>query len=477
MMLGVIMLVSLLTRSLSHAFEYKSNYYSVAKEVINWKKNSLDIPSNKDLLSERSLIYAGTASIDWYAISLGRLGLSDSFKPYLDKVERNIITRYQAEGQLDRVRATEWHRTGLAILSCGGDPTRLKDGEINLVEDGSYNRGRKMALDAQGDNALFWGLILMDGMRYKIPETAVDTRENLVKSILGKQRSDGGFAFGNISSPDATGMALQALAPYYNIDGAIRVAIDQAVCYLSNIQQQNGRFLTNGEESCESLVQAIIGLCSLGINPEKDSRFVKNGHNLVEAFLSFQQPDRGFGHLSNQGRSDSIASEQALLALTALIRFDLRLRNLYDFRKEPDSGIKEMIQKLDTEIEQLKGKSEKEEIEQLYLKYMEIPVQERSYVRNYGELLEVMNEFNLTKNNENFWPSMNQNSSGAGTVIRIQDGKEIVINKQVSVNKKEKQNVTRKVLVMGLSFSLLSLIIALKVIRKKMQTRKKDDID
>ena len=474
MMLGVIMLVSLLTRSLSHAFEYKSNYYSVAKEVINWKKNSLDIPSNKDLLSERSLIYAGTASIDWYAISLGRLGLSDSFKPYLDKVERNIITRYQAEGQLDRVRATEWHRTGLAILSCGGDPTRLKDGEINLVEDGSYNRGKKMALGAQGDNALFWGLILMDGMRYKIPETAVDTREKIIQSILGKQKLDGGFAFGNISSPDATGMALQALAPYYNIDGAIRVAIDQAVCYLSNIQQQNGRFLTNGEESCESLVQAIIGLCSLGINPEKDSRFVKNGHSLVEAFLTFQQPDRGFGHLSNQGRSDSMASEQALLALTALIRFDLRLRNLYDFRKEPDSSMKEMIRKLDIEIEQLKGKPENEKIEQLYLKYQEIPIQERSYVRNYGELLEAMNELNLTKSDENFWSSMNQNSSGAGTVIRIQDGTEIVINKHVSVSEKRKWNVTRRVLVMGLSFLLFILIIVLNKIRKHKQTREND---
>lgn len=419
-------IVTCLYSSLVVCARNNNNEYLVrAKEVIKWKKSSLDISKKKDLFSNDFLKDAGTSTSDWYAIALGRLGLSDSYYAYLAVIEKNIVERYQSKSQLDRVRATEWHRIGLAILSCGGDPTQLKNGTINLIEDGSYNRGKKMPLGAQGDNALFWGLILMDGMRYKVPEQAVDNREKLTHSILGMQKPDGGFAFGENSSPDATGMALQALAPYYNGDGAIRVAIDQAVNYLSKVQQLNGRFFTGGEENGESIVQVIIGLCSLGIDPASDPRFVKDGHSLVQALLSFQQPDGGFGHLSNQGKSDSIASEQALLALTALERFDKRMHNLYDFRNEPNVGIKEMILDLDTAIEELGDKPEPKKVKELYDNYLVIPPEERSYVRKYNMLADAMCTLSLPKKDESFWTSMNQNTGGRGYIIRLQDETEI----------------------------------------------------
>lgn len=424
-MLCIAIMSSLIPLHSSYASSDHTEYLTIAKNVIKWKKSSLGISQKEDLFSNRLIKDAGTSTADWYAIALGRLGMSESYYAYLSVLEKNIIERYKSESQLDRVRATEWHRTGLAILSCGGDPTQIKNGKINLIEDGSYNRGKKIPLGAQGDNGLFWGLILMDGMRYKIPNQAVDNREKLVRSIIGRQQSDGGFAFGKNSSPDATGMVLQALAPYSNSDGEIRVAIDQAVNYLSKEQQPNGRFLTGKEENCESLVQVIIGLCSLGIDPEKDPRFVKDGHSLVQAFLGFQQPDGGFGHLSNQGKADSIASEQALLALAALERYDKRLHNLYDFRNEPNVGIKEQIEDLDAAIDELGNKPDPKRVKVLYDQYLVIPPEERSYVRNYKVLHDYMKSFDITKKDESFMTIMDQNSCGKGFIIRLQDETEI----------------------------------------------------
>lgn len=428
MILCVVMIISLMGKEPSYAATYSKDYLSISKEVINWKKRTLEISKDQDLFTKKFLMQAGTSGVDWYAIGIGRLGMSDSYHAYLKAIEQNIVRRYRSTNQLDVVRATEWHRTGLAILSCGGDPTQLQKGTINLVEDGCYNRGKKMPLNAQGDNAWFWALILMDGLRYKIPEQAVDQREQLTRSILSKQQPDGGFSFGKNSSPDATGMALQALAPYYNKDKLIRNAIDQAIEYLSLTQKTNGNYSNDGDESCESLVQVIIGLCSIGIDPQKDSRFIKNGHNLVEAFLKFQQKDGGFGHMSNQGRSDSIASEQALLALTALIRFDKRLHNIYDFRNEPNTGIKDLIVDLDTAIMQLKDKPDVSRIKELYNNYLVIPAQERSYVRNYHILANLMESSQVAEVEEDFWDIMNQNECGNGYLFSLQDETELSLD-------------------------------------------------
>ena len=445
-MLGVVMAASLFSCPVTYASNGGSEYLIAAKEIIEWKKDSLHIPRKEDLFSKQFLTGAGTSSADWYAIAMGRLGFSNSYYAYIDVAEKNIVDRYQSKDQLDRIRATEWHRSGLAILSCGGDPTQLKDGKINLVQDGSYNRGKKMPLAAQGNNALFWGLILMDAMRYKIPDDAVDHRENVIQSILEKQHMDGGFTFGGKSSPDATGMALQALAPYYNSMETTRVAIDKAIKYLSNEQQSNGRLLSGGEENCESIVQAIIGLCSVGINPDVDERFVKDGHSLVQAMMSFRQPDGGFGHLPNQEKSDSIASEQVLLALTALDRFDKRLHNLYDFRNEPNVGIKELISDLDDQIGELGENPDSNIVEVLANNFLVIPIEERSYVRNYSILINTMNELNIPDHSVDLFRGMNQNSSGNGYIINLLDEMEVNSQeyKQVDQNPlKENQEIKK----------------------------------
>ena len=123
-------------------------------------------------------------------------------------------------------------------------------------------------------------------------------------------------------------MALQALAPYRESCGT---QIENALNCLSALQQPDGGFESWGSESCESIAQVIVALTALGIDPEQDARFIKNGSSLLSALLTFRTSDGTFAHDGSM-QSDLMATEQAMLALAALARLRDGRNSLYDMR-------------------------------------------------------------------------------------------------------------------------------------------------
>lgn len=448
-LIGVILVSPLGTHRIiaanSFAETRSDEYLALAADIIAWKKSSLGLNVDEDLLGSSLLEHAGTSVADWYAIGLSRLGFADDYFSYYAVLERNIFDRYQTESGLDSLKATEWQRSGLAVLAAGGDPTNVADGTINLLADGSYDRGKTLELDAQGLSGLVWGLILMDSLRYDIPSSAHDSRVDVIVSILAYQQEDGGFGPNDVSSIDLSLMAIQALAPYYNEEdvyvyerNADRVELQQSVsevinkslAYLSSVQQVSGGFLTNAkEESAETNAQAILALCSLGISLS-DERFVKDGNTIYDALLAFRQLDGGFAHsLSETDQRDQVvsndlASQQALLALAALARSELRLRTIYDFRPEASAEIKEQIRELEARIEDLGADATLDDLERIYEVYLDLPAEERSYVRNYRKLATARTEQGL-ENTSGLLKAMEQNLCGKGSMTNLVDGKEI----------------------------------------------------
>lgn len=337
-------------------------YKDTIDQVIACAKTANGIAADQPLFSGEFLKNAGTTAGDWYAIALSRLGYEEDYQAYLSALTTYVEDKYKEDNKLDATKATEWHRIALAYLSTGGDPTYAgtdKDGKtINLIADGTYDFELKQGkpLDAQGINGLVWALITLDSMRYDVPMNTTVTRTSLIEQILERQNEDGGFALsGTESDPDVTAMVLQALALYTGDNAGyavtndelvsmspylmeeLDVAIDKALTYLSSIQQSNGDFLAWGTSSCETVCQTIIALCSLGINPLEDERFIKDGNTLVDALMSYQLVDGGFAHsLLSSTMSDSMASGQALCALTALCRFRQFGAALYDYRNWAD---------------------------------------------------------------------------------------------------------------------------------------------
>lgn len=357
---AVICLLSYIPAS---AAGYKSSaeLYDIANGIINWKRLDNGVTEG-NFFNDKFLSLAGTTPGDWYPIGMSRLGVEEDYDRYLAVLKAYVEKKYREKGKLHAAKATEWHRISLAVLAAGGDPTSFGTDEngnpINLIADGTYDRGKTASLGRQGINGWIWGLIALDSMRYEIPEGSFYSRDDIITEILCRQLADGGFAlYGKTSDPDITAMALQALAPYYTskkvyrytlksskqeISRTVKQVIDESLSCLSRLQTEDGDFISWGTQNAESTAQAAVALCSLNIDPQKDARFIKNGKTLIDGILKYRMPDGGFAHSytydpDNPGakpdKSNSMAGEQVLYALAAVIRQQKGQSALYDFRK------------------------------------------------------------------------------------------------------------------------------------------------
>lgn len=452
--LGIIFLLAVLILGSSYKDVYGSNHqdYSadellqIMEDIVIWKKNSLGISKDEMLFGNLFLKNAGDSSADWYPFAIGRMGYAEDYESYLAVIEQVVANRYQKEEKLSESKATEWHRISLAILSCGGDPTALTgtDGSpINLVADGTYNRVEGESMGIQGLNGWIWGLILLDSMRYRIPETGTVSRDGIIMEILSYQNTDGGFSLkgGTDTDVDITAMAIQALAPYYNSEQQytyqnrvtkneeckkVRDAIEQALEILSVLQLEDGDFNSWGTDNLESTAQVLVALCCLNINPLMDERFQKGESTLLDGIMKYRQADGGFIHSkiydeenpgSNPDESNSMASEQALYALTAFCRYQSGMRSLYDFRMEMNQELKERIRKVEEEIEHMDGKEQA--VRQAFEAYKQIPAEERCYVKNYKTLAEAMESAGIPNDSEYLSSAMEQNSGGNGAITSL----------------------------------------------------------
>ena len=378
--------------------------------IVSWCAGRLGV-SEDAMLSTQSAEYAAAGGLDWYTLYMYRAGYENDYAAYGSALEDAVSQKYQENGGLDRVRASEWHRTGLAATACGGDAlafgTNATGEKINLVADGVYDRGKTEDLGAQGINGLTWGLLLLDSRGYSVPAGAADTRETILTRILSAQSAERGFSLsGEGVSADLTAMTLQALAPYQNsthvftvtdkatgttVERTVSEAIELALGALSACQMENGGFGDDGESS-ESAAQVIIALCALGIDPATDARFVKRGGSVLDALLRFAKPDGGFAHTLEKGAdgSNAMAGEQALGALTAYMRFKDGLHSLYDLRGETDAETAEAVRALREEIDALAAAGTEPDAAtaaELQARYDAIPAGERRYVFNYTYLL------------------------------------------------------------------------------------------
>lgn len=275
-----------------------------------------------DLLETLGTPNVGSVGGEWMVIGLARSGRTVP-DGYYENVVKYVQENCNADERLDENRATDNARVILALTAIGKDVTNV--GGHNLLaglDEMSY-------VTYQGINGPIWTLIALDSHDYA-PQGDV-TREKLIDAILGAQLPDGGWdMMGKAADTDITAMAIQALAPYYDTNDAVKAAVDKALDALSAMQNDDGTFSTafSGKTS-ESTAQVIVALTALGINPATDSRFIKNGVNAVDGLCSFYVDGGGFRHIAS-GDLDGMATEQSYYALAAYYRLLAGQTSLYD---------------------------------------------------------------------------------------------------------------------------------------------------
>lgn len=283
---------------------------------------------------------------EWAVVGLARDGKITAEES--DKYCKRIAAYVKNAGSstLSSAYSSDNSKVIISLASLGYDATDVNG--VNLLEplaDLNY-------VTKQGINGPVWALLAFDSHAYKIPvakegETQT-TREALVDIILKTQLDGKGWAYSGTSSDvDMTCMALQALTPYYNKgDKAVDEAVDNAILWLSTVQDENGIFSTGELKTSESCSQVIVTLSGLGINPNDDPRFIKNGNSAVDGLLSFKASDGGFIHAGTVKKSNALATQQGYYALVAFDRMLSGSRSLFDmsdtelrkFTAQPDKG-------------------------------------------------------------------------------------------------------------------------------------------
>lgn len=263
---------------------------------------------------------AGSIGGEWMVLGLARGGfaVADS---YYDSVLAYVSENIDDNGRLHEKKSTLNCRFIVALTALGRDVTDV--GGHNLLS----GLNELDYLKKVGVTGLIWALIAFDCGNYPTPDGV--TREALVQGILDYRTSDGGWAnSGDRSDPDVTAMAMQALAPYRE-QTEVASALDTAVALLSQMQDDTGNFPSQYGSSSESIAQIIVALCTLGIDPNTDARFIKGGISAVDALLSYHSADGGFRHILS-GKTDGTATEQGFYALTAWLRLLDGKTALYD---------------------------------------------------------------------------------------------------------------------------------------------------
>ncbi len=287
---------------------------SVSKDVVLRKSYEIS-----DYFATLEASVANSICGEWMVLGLARgEKISNNFaNEYYNKAV-NFIAENNSP-KIHRSKSTENSRMIIALTSIGKDVTNIAG--YNLLDplvDFAY-------VKKQGINGPVWALIALDTINYDIPRNDnvidVTTREKLIEYILSKQLETGGWDNRNtMIDVDITSMVLQALAPYYNNNSDVKTAVNKALKALSDSQNSNGSFSTWGTACSESCAQVITALISLGIDPEKDSRFIKNNISVLDAMMSYSVKS-GFSHDNNNKHYDQMATEQCYYALVSYERF------------------------------------------------------------------------------------------------------------------------------------------------------------
>ena len=271
----------------------------------------------------------GTSAGEWTVLSLARGEYFNKdnvyFTDYYNRIVETVNTTAASvnkNGALHKIKSTENSRVIMALSSIGKDATAV--GDWNLIAPfNDFNWIKK-----QGINGPIFALIALDTNDYETEDTTI--RQQCIDFILDAQFEDGGWALsGSTADPDITAMALQALAPYKS-QSNVATAAEEAISTLSAIQNSNGGYASWGTVNSESCAQVIVALTTWGINPDTDSRFVKNGKSVVDALLAhYLEDESAFEHVIDSG-ADGMATDQACYALVAYKRLVTGKTSLYD---------------------------------------------------------------------------------------------------------------------------------------------------
>ena len=277
----------------------------------------------------------GTNAGEWTVFSLARGNHLAKDNAYFTDYYNRIVTtvneiaaEVNMNGALDKNKSTENSRLIVALSAIGKNATAV--GDWNLVE--AYSANGINWIKKQGMNGTIWTLIALDSGNYETSDPTI--RQQCIDSILEARHNDGGWSLvtakAQPSNVDITCMTLTALYPYRN-QPAVAEACAEAIEWLSESQLTSGGFPYGQGETSESCAWAIVALTTWGINPDTDSRFIKDGKSPIDNLLTYYVEEEAMFEHGKGAGSNAMATDQGCYALVAYDRFIGGEKALYDY--------------------------------------------------------------------------------------------------------------------------------------------------
>lgn len=266
---------------------------------------------------------------DWWAMDMGAYARAypDKGVALTEAAKQNYInaaiTAIQSAGATD----TTYDKAILALTANGVDVTKLYP-----TANSSTALNAITLLNKADKSTSAWSAPYTLAAYNQADFTGTQNYEQqLVEALLRAQKADGSWdEWGTI---DTTANVLAGLA-FYVGDSRVKTAIDKAVDYLATQLGESGIYSDAfSGPNANSTAMVIIGLTAVGVDPEKDARFSRNGLSVVEGLMSFALANNtGFGFTDNISYNDA-ATEQSFRALIALTQFRAagKAFNVYDF--------------------------------------------------------------------------------------------------------------------------------------------------
>ncbi|MGN0594559.1 MAG: DUF4430 domain-containing protein [Hominimerdicola sp.] len=266
---------------------------NIINNIINYKLKESGASDIQQWIDSTLTEKAGISS-EWYILALSQSG-EYNFSSY-----ENALLNYLNENEVSSAASRQ--KYALALIAVGNDDEYI----YNTLND---------SIGQLGLMSWIYGLHLLNN-GYSSDSYSL---EQVKDTLLSLQLDDGGWTVtGTSGEVDATAMAIQALAPYYD-EEYIQIAIDNALNLLSSRQQENGDYASYGVNNPESTAQVLIALSSLGIDCKTDSRFIKNGNTLFDGIEQYRLSDGSYCH-SIGGEYNEISTVQVFYSMVSYQR-------------------------------------------------------------------------------------------------------------------------------------------------------------
>ena len=289
--------IVLLTALIVPASAADADAKRIADGIIGFMTKSAGADNTQALIDTVFKDGAGTTA-EWYVIALAQSGEKYDFSSYV-----SALGAYISEGRT--LNATTAQKYALALLACG-----------------AYTDFVSETLDTSvgglGIMSYIYGLhILNNGVK-----SDVVSKEGVIATLISQQLESGGWAIaGTVTDVDVTAMALSALAPNADMEG-VAASVSRALEFLSGKQLEDGGYKSMmSDENPESTAQVLLALSSLGIDCEKDERFIKSGNTVIDAIMRFSVGDGSFAH-AKDGKYNFSATVQVYYSLIGYLRMN-----------------------------------------------------------------------------------------------------------------------------------------------------------